>query len=101
MGTPTAMYMGETSSDYFSDSNPGSEYPSDDETSSEASRSSLIKSLRSSSISPAASDPRWASPGEFNFYGAEFTSSSDDQHSNGPLELDEELNKLVLSIISE
>ena len=98
--TPTAMFLSETSSDYFSDSNPGSECPSDDEASSEASRSSLIKSPRSSSASPTASDPRWASSSEFCFYGGEFTSSSDDQYS-APLELDEELNNLVLSIISE
>merc|ERR1711997_663496 len=55
--TPTTMLVSDTSSDYFSDSNPGSECPSDDETSSVASRSSLIKSLRPSS----ASDPRWTS----------------------------------------
>ena len=99
--TPTAMFLSETSSDYFSDSNPGSECPSDDETSSEASRSSLIKSLRSSSASPVASDPRWTNSGEFSFYGGEFTSPSEEQYSAGALELDEELNKLVLSIISE
>jgi len=99
--TPTAMFLSETSSDYFSDSNPGSECPSDDETSSEASRSSLIKSLRSSSASPVASDPRWSNSGEFSFYGGEFTSPSEEQYSAGALELDEELNKLVLSIISE
>ena len=99
--TPTAMFLSETSSDYFSDSNPGSECSSDDETSSEASRSSLIKSLRSSSASPVASDPRWTNSGEFSFYGGEFTSSSEEQYSAGALELDEELNKLVLSIISE
>jgi len=101
--TPTAMFLSETSSDYFSDSNPGSECPSDDETSSEASRSSLIKSLRSSSSSPVASDPRWTNSGEFSFYGGEFTSPSEEQYSAGAgaLELDEELNKLVLSIISE
>ena len=99
--TPTAMFLSETSSDYFSDSNPGSECSSDDETSSEASRSSLIKSLRSSSSSPVASDPRWTNSGEFSFYGGEFTSSSEEQYSAGALELDEELNKLVLSIISE
>merc|ERR1712045_500729 len=29
--TPTAMFLSETSSDYFSDSNPSSECPSDDE----------------------------------------------------------------------
>jgi len=99
--TPTAMFLSETSSDYFSDSNPGSECPSDDETSSEASRSSLIKSLRSSSASPVASDPRWSNSGEFSFYGGEFTSPSEEQYTAGALELDEELNKLVLSIISE
>merc|ERR1712184_41344 len=99
--TPTAMFLSETSSDYFSDSNPGSECSSDDETSSEASRSSLIKSLRSSSSSPTASDPRWTNSGEFSFYGGEFTSPSEEQYSAGALELDEELNKLVLSIISE
>merc|ERR1740123_472583 len=100
--TPTAMFLSDTSSDYFSDSNPGSECPSDDETSSVASRSSLIKSLRPSSASPAASDPRWTSSGEFSFYGTEFTSPTDDQHSSlETLELDEELNKLVLSIITE
>jgi len=100
--TPTAMFLSDTSSDYFSDSNPGSECPSDDETSSVASRSSLIKSLRPSSASPAASDPRWASSGEFTFYGTEFTSPTDDQNSSlETLELDEELNQLVLSIITE
>jgi len=100
--TPTAMFLSDTSSDYFSDSNPGSECPSDDETSSVASRSSLIKSLRPSSASPAASDPRWTSSGEFSFYGTEFTSPTDDQNSSlETLELDEELNKLVLSIITE
>jgi len=100
--TPTAMFLSDTSSDYFSDSNPGSECPSDDETSSVASRSSLIKSLRPSSASPAASDPRWTSSGEFSFYGTEFTSPTDDQYSSlETLELDEELNKLVLSIITE
>ena len=101
--TPTAMLVSDTSSDYFSDSNPGSEYPSDDETSSVASRSSLIKSLRPSSASPAASDPRWTSSGEFSFYGTEFTSPTDDQHISSleTLELDEELNNLVLSIITE
>ena len=99
--TPTAMFLSETSSDYFSDSNPGSECSSDDETSSEASRSSLIKSLRSSSSSPVASDPRWTNSGEFSFYSGEFTSPSEEQYSAGALELDEELNKLVLSIISE
>merc|ERR1712062_342964 len=92
--TPTAMFLSETSSDYFSDSNPGSECSSDDETSSEASRSSSIKSLRSSSSSSTASDPRWTN-------GGEFTSPSEEQYSAGALELDEELNKLVLSIISE
>jgi len=101
--TPTAMFLSDTSSDYFSDSNPGSECPSDDETSSVASRSSLIKSLRPSSASPAASDPRWTSSGEFSFYGTEFTSPTDDQHISSleTLELDEELNNLVLSIITE
>jgi len=100
--TPTAMFLSDSSSDYFSDSNPGSECPSDDETSSVASRSSLIKSLRPSSASPAASDPRWTSSGEFSFYGTEFTSPTDDQNSSlETLELDEELNKLVLSIITE
>merc|ERR1712029_742781 len=101
--TPAAMLVSDTSSDYFSDSNPGSEYPSDDETSSVASRSSLIKSLRPSSASPAASDPRWTSSGEFSFYGTEFTSPTDDQHISSleTLELDEELNNLVLSIITE
>jgi len=101
--TPTAMLVSDTSSDYFSDSNPGSECPSDDETSSVASRSSLIKSLRPSSASPAASDPRWTSSGEFSFYGTEFTSPTDDQliSSLETLELDEELNNLVLSIITE
>lgn len=99
--TPTAMFLSETSSDYFSDSNPGSEYPSDDEASYDASKSSLVKSLRSSSASPTASDPRWANSSEFCFYGGEFTSSSEDQYSAPGLELDEELNNLVLSIISE
>merc|ERR1719411_1336678 len=101
--TPTAMIVSDTSSDYFSDPNPGSEYPSDDETSSVASRSSLIKSLRPSSASPAASDPRWTSSGEFSFYGTEFRSPTDDQHISSleTLELDEELNNLVLSIITE
>merc|ERR1712072_1270961 len=101
--TPTTMLVSDTSSDYFSDSNPGSECPSDDETSSVASRSSLIKSLRPSSASPAASDPRWTSSGEFSFYGTEFTSPTDDQHISSleTLELDEELNNLVLSIITE
>merc|ERR1712062_758323 len=92
--TPTAMFLSETSSDYFSDSNPGSECSSDDETSSEASRSSLIQS--------PASEPRWPSSGKFNFYDTALSWAWESEEPySAPLELDEELNNLVLSIISE
>merc|ERR1711941_68050 len=92
--TPTAMFLSETSSDYFSDSSPSSECPSDDESSSEVLRSSLIQS--------PASEPRWPTSGKFNFYDTALSWAweSEEQYS-APLELDEELNNLVLSIISE
>merc|ERR1711879_909396 len=92
--TPTAMFLSETSSDYFSDSNPSSECPSDDESSSEVLRSSLIQS--------PDSEPRWPTSGKFNFYytALSWAWESEEPYS-APLELDEELNNLVLSIISE
>merc|ERR1711941_11363 len=92
--TPTAMFLSETSSDYLSDSSPSSECPSDDESSSEVLRSSLIQS--------PASEPRWPTSGKFNFYDTALSWAweSEEQYS-APLELDEELNNLVLSIISE
>jgi len=92
--TPTAMFLSETSSDYFSDSNPSSECPSDDESSSEVLRSSLIQS--------PASEPRWPSSGKFNFYDTALSWAWESEEPySAPLELDEELNNLVLSIISE
>jgi len=92
--TPTAMFLSETSSDYFSDSNPSSECPSDDESSSEVLRSSLIQS--------PASEPRWPSSGKFNFYDTALSWAWESEEPySAPLELDEELNTLVLSIISE
>merc|ERR1712186_237749 len=92
--TPTAMFLSETSSDYFSDSNPSSECPSDDESSSEVLRSSLIQS--------PASEPRWPSSGKFNFYDTALSWAWESEEPYSvPLELDEELNNLVLSIISE
>ena len=92
--TPTAMFLSETSSDYFSDSNPSSECPSDDESSSEVLRSSLIQS--------PDSEPRWPSSGKFNFYDTALSWAWESEEPySAPLELDEELNNLVLSIISE
>jgi len=92
--TPTAMFLSETSSDYFSDSSPSSECPSDDESSSEVLRSSLIQS--------PASEPRWPSSGKFNFYDTALSWAWESEEPySAPLELDEELNNLVLSIISE
>merc|ERR1719225_623569 len=92
--TPTAMFLSETSSDYFSDSNPSSECPSDDKSSSEVLRSSLIQS--------PASEPRWPSSGKFNFYDTALSWAWESEEPySAPLELDEELNNLVLSIISE
>merc|ERR1711874_695471 len=92
--TPTAMFLSETSSDYFSDSNPSSECPSDDESGSEVLRSSLIQS--------PASEPRWPSSGKFNFYDTALSWAWESEEPySAPLELDEELNNLVLSIISE
>ena len=92
--TPTAMFLSETSSDYFSDSNPSSECPSDDESSSEVLRSSLIQS--------PDSEPRWPSSGKFNFYDTALSWDWESEEPySAPLELDEELNNLVLSIISE
>merc|ERR1719225_1000154 len=92
--TPTAMFLSETSSDYFSDSNPSSECPSDDESSSEVLMSSLIQS--------PDSEPRWPSSGKFNFYDTALSWAWESEEPySAPLELDEELNNLVLSIISE
>jgi len=92
--TPTAMFLSETSSDYFSDSSPSSECPSDDESSSEVLRSSLIQS--------PASEPRWPSSGKFNFYDTALSWAWESEEPySAPLELDEEFNNLVLSIISE
>merc|ERR1711941_57509 len=62
--TPTAMFLSETSSDYFSDSNPSSECPSDDEPSS----------------------------GKFNFYDTALSWAWESEEPySAPLELDEEL----------
>merc|ERR1712088_448794 len=82
--TPTAMFLSETSSDYFSDSNPSSEV------------------LRSSLIQSPDSEPRWPSSGKFNFYDTALSWAWESEEPySAPLELDEELNNLVLSIISE